>query len=137
MRRAYFHHDQREEFHPNGGMWHIANGPIRQTHIVAAAELMKDPLGRFLRAMMRAIDEWPNSCRTVMTADSMNHRAWFGHAGCYLETGSPEDCTRLGWHTLDEPQQRLANYAADLAIEAWKRHDLALRERDMLWSTSA
>jgi len=136
MLRVHFHHEDREEFWPDGGMWRIVNGPAtRQTYIDASAELMRDP-SAFLVAMLRAVVEWPNSCRTVMTADPMNHRAWFGHAGCFLVTGSPEDCTRLGWHQLNPNAQRAANQAADLAIDAWHDSVRAEVEAGMLWRSA-
>lgn len=133
MRRVYFHHEHREE----GPMWRVVAGiEARQNFIDASANLMRD-CDRFLSAMLRVVDEWPNSCLTVMTADSMNHRAWFGHAGCFLATGSPEDCTRLGWHTLNESEQLAANYTADLAIEVWRGRQRQIAVRDMLFGDVA
>jgi hypothetical protein len=131
-RRVYFPYQLREECR-DSGMWRVVAGTdARRGYIDASAALMRD-CDAFLSAMCRAVDEWPNSCLTVMTADTMNHRAWFGHAGCFLATGSPEDCTRLGWHTLDLDEQYAANATADLAIEVWRgrhRHRIA---RDTLF----
>ena len=84
-----------------------------------------DPVA-FEAAMMRAIWEWPLSCEAALTTPSLNRRAFMGHAGCCIATGSPEDLTRLAWHRLDKEQQDAANAAADRAIEAWeKRRPLA------------
>jgi len=49
----------------------------------------------------------------------LNQRAWIGHAGCFLATGSPEETTRLGWHELDDGEQYGANAAADAVIAEW------------------
>lgn len=124
MKRVFYHHEQREDLAQNG-MWRIVSGTKeREDFIRRSAELMANP-ELFKRAMMKAIDLWPKSCEVNMTSSSTNQRAWFGHAGCFLSTGSPEDCTRLGWHTLTEDQQRVANAAADEAIEAWRTNYLA------------
>ena len=71
--------------------------------------------------MMKAVNDWPISCEVNLTASSINQRAWLGHAGCCIAAGSPEDCTRLGWHMLTEEEQDKANAAADRAIEEWAR----------------
>ncbi len=120
MRRVYRHYTDMEEYSPSG-MWRIVSGADERQHFIdAASALMADP-ARFKSAMMRAIDEWPNSCEVAMTTPSLNHLAWFGHAGCCLATGSPEDCTRLAWHTLDDYEQAAANDAASQVIAEWKR----------------
>lgn len=120
-RRVYSHYRDCEEFHPDGGMWRQESGADRrEDYIAAAAQLMADP-DRFRQAMLQAVREWPRSCETNLTSVSTNQRAWMGHAGSYLATGSPEECTRLGWHRLGTVQQRLANKAADEAIAAWRR----------------
>jgi hypothetical protein len=118
-RRVFHHYSECEEFRPDG-MWRIVTGPATDGFIQASADLMRD-CAAFLAAMVRAIEEWPKSCEMNLTAISMNHRAWFGHAGCFLATGSPEACTRLGWHTLDQSEQDAANATADLAIAEWHR----------------
>jgi hypothetical protein len=119
VKRVYFHYTQREECAPDA-MWRNVSQRERDSYVMVTADLMRNP-ALFTVAMIRAVDEWPNSCETVLTAPSMNHRAWMGHAGCFLHCGSPEDATRLGWHQLDEAEQHRANAAADDAIAEWKR----------------
>lgn len=92
MRRVYRHYTDMEEYRPNGMWRNVAGQEQRQAYIDAASALMADP-ARFKDAMLRAIEEWPNSCEVAMTTPSLNHLAWFGHAGCCIATGSPEDCT--------------------------------------------
>lgn len=119
-RRVHFHWEQREEFAGDRGMWrNVSSKSARGVFVGHAAALMRQP-DKFRAAMRRAVAEWPRSCETSLTGDAINQRAWLGHAGCYLATSSPEDCTRLGWHELTPDQQRAANAAADDVIGEWR-----------------
>jgi hypothetical protein len=109
-----------EEYQPDGGMWSIPGTREVAAYVAATAEVMRD-IPEFKRAMRRALTEWPKSCAVAMTTPGLNKRAWLGHAGCYLATGSPEETTRLGWHDLNDDQQRQANAAADFVIAEWHR----------------
>jgi hypothetical protein len=115
-----------EEYLPRGGMWATPSPGQRPTFIYESSRLMADP-PRFYRSMLRALDQWPRSVAQALTTPGLNQRAWLGHAGCFLETGSPEETTRLGWHELDEAEQYGANLAADDAIAEWRRRN---REQD-------
>ena len=117
--RVYHHYADCEEFYPDGGMWRVANGPEAKRFALAAERLMADP-DRFQAAMERVLIEWPKSCEAALSAESNNQRAWLGHAGCFLAVGSPEECTRAGWHLLDEAEQYAANAAADRVIAQWR-----------------
>ena len=117
MKRVFYHYSQLEEH--DHGMWRIVSVGDREGYIEASRALMASPT-RFREAMLRAVREWPRSCEAALTADSMNHRAWMGHAGCCIAVGSPEDLTRLGWHRLTQDQQDAANAAADEAIAEWR-----------------
>lgn len=119
-RRFYPWHEL-EEYRPSGGMWTSPAASERDGHIQSSADLMADPPA-FADAMRRAISEWPKSVEVALTTPGMNHRAWIGHAGCYLATGSPEETTRLGWHQLDDGEQYAANAAAALVIREWQQH---------------
>ena len=116
MDRVYFPHTELEEC--RDGMWRIVGGKAEQAFSAAAAELMRDDVA-FEAAMMRAFEEWPNSCRHNLTAEDTNRLAWLGHAGCFLATGSPEENTRCGWHTLTPKEQDAANATAQRALDAW------------------
>ena len=109
-----------EEYRPDGGMWKIPAEGERAGFITESAALMMDA-AKFADSMRYALDEWPLSVSVALTNPGLNRRAWLGHAGCYLATGSPEETTRLGWHTLDEWHQREANAAADRVITEWQR----------------
>lgn len=116
MQRQYFSHTDLEEC--RDGMWRIVGGKAKAANSQAAADLMRDPPA-FIAAMMRAFEEWPNSCLHNLTAEDTNRLAWLGHAGCFLATGSPEENTRCGWHTLTSLEQDAANAAAQCALDAW------------------
>lgn len=133
MKRVYFHYSDQEEF--AAGLWEKVTGARHDRYVDAAAALMRE-VDCFKDAMLRALDEWPNSCRANLTSSSTNQRAWLGHAGCFLATGSPEESTRLGWHRLTLEEQTLANEAADQVIAEWQarqrrdREDLGLFSSD-------
>lgn len=116
--RVHYPWTDLEEYRPDGGMWQIPSLPERPTFIEASQALMADP-GAFTEAMQRALVEWPRSCSVAFTTPGLNQRAWIGHAGCFLATGSPEETTRLGWHGLDDGEQYGANAAADTVIAEW------------------
>lgn len=117
MKRIFHHFDKCEEY--PAGMWRSVTGAERHGYIEAAAALMRDPAA-FEAAMMRAVQRWRFSCEHNLTARGVNKRAWLGHAGCCIAVNSPEELTRLGWHTLTPAEQDAANAAADRAIAAWE-----------------
>lgn len=114
--RVYFHYQDLEEW--RDGMWRIVGGKKRQSNGEAAAKLMQDSPA-FEAAMMRALEEWPNSCRHNLSAEDTNRLAWLGHAGCLLAAGSPEENTRYGWHMLTTKEQDEANATAQKVLDAW------------------
>lgn len=124
--RIAHHWSRMEEYRPNGGMWQIPKTLDRGRHIRESSDLMAEP-ERFADAMRLALKRWPLSCEVAFTAPGLNLRAWLGHAGCFIATGSPEETTRLGWHELDDGEQYGANAAADAVIREWRA---ANSERD-------
>lgn len=118
--RIHYPWHELEEYHPDGGMWSIPAAGDRGRFIVATSDLMANPAA-FADAMRRALVEWPKSVAQALTTPGLNRRAWLGHAGCYLATGSPEETTRIGWHQLDDAEQYGANDAADRVITEWRK----------------
>lgn len=116
--RAHYPWHELEEYQPDGGMWRIPAPFERPGFVEATSELMANR-GAFFDSMVKAVSLWPKSCEVALTTPGLNRRAWIGHAGCYLATGSPEETTRLGWHDLDPGEQWGANDAADQAIHEW------------------
>ena len=116
MERTYFHYQDLEEF--RDGMWKIVGGLKKAKNALAAAELMRNAKD-FEAAMMRALEEWPNSCQHNLSAEDTNRLAWLGHAGCLLAAGSPEENTRCGWHLLKTKEQDIANSVAQKVLDLW------------------
>ena len=114
--RVYHHYENLEEYH--AGMWRIVRGAARKEFVANAADLMKQP-DAFKEAMLLALTEWPTSCEANLTAESVNRIAWLGHAGCCISCGSPEEATRVAWHTLDRSEQDEANRVADEALQLY------------------
>jgi hypothetical protein len=117
IKRVFHHYKLCEEYQTN--MWKQVPIKDRQMYQDQSAALMLD-CAKFEAAMKKAVDEWPYSCEANLTASSINHQAWMGHAGCAINHNAPEDITRLAWRTLTQDQQDLANQAADNAIAYWK-----------------
>lgn len=117
IKRIFHRFEKCEEYKSN--MWKACAPVEREKYITEAAALMIAH-DDFYTAMMQAVTDWPMSCEANLTASTMNHQAWIGHAGCAIAVGSPEDMTRLAWRTLTQEQQDLANAAADRAIAAWR-----------------
>jgi hypothetical protein len=117
MKQKFYPYNELEEH--AAGMWRITSPVERDQLVDAAADLMRVP-DAFREAMVRAVREWPRSVEAAMTTPALNRRAFMGHAGCCIETGSPEDLTRLAWHSLRPDEQDAANAAADDAIEYWE-----------------
>lgn len=130
MKRVFFHFKECEEF--SAGMWRMVTGADREPYILATARLMGNPQ-EFADAMRKAVAQWPTSCEYNLTCASNNHRAWMGHAGCCIATGSPEELTRLGWHRLSGDQQDAANAAADMVIAEWLAVYVAARQPLFAW----
>lgn len=116
-KRVYHHYLRLEEFRSN--MWKVLQIQERDAAVMMSRELMLD-CAAFEAAMRRAVDEWPCSSEAALTAATMNHQAWIGHAGCAINHGASEDLTRMAWRTLNQEQQDAANAAADRAIAYWE-----------------
>ena len=72
--------------------------------------------------MIRVVNEWENSCLNALTDDSLNQKAWVGHAACALAIGCPEYITRQAWGYLSNVQRELANIEAKKAIQYWNEN---------------
>lgn len=119
LKRVFHHFSKLEEYKSN--MWKQCKTNEREGFIHAARQLMID-VDLFESAMMRVVNEWPLSCEANLTASSINHQAWIGHAGCAIAVNSPDDMTRLAWRSLSQEQQDLANAAADRCILFWRNN---------------
>lgn len=115
LERVYRPYDRWEEMRHN--MWGAC---IDRKRLKAIAIDFTSNHKRYGRFMMRVVKEWPISCENALTDESINQRAWIGHAAVALAHEIPEDITRDAWKELTHEQQFLANKEADAAIQAWK-----------------
>lgn len=126
MKRVWVPIDQWEELHHN--MWGEAQN---RATLLRRAILFTGNHRLYGRYMQRVIQEWPNSCLNALTDQSINRRAWIGHAATALAIRCPEDITRQAWSFLSHEQQALANRQADRAIQSWEmRHRKSLGVRE-------
>lgn len=121
IKRVFHRYEKCEEYQSN--MWKAIPIEQRQEKQEYSRNLMIEH-DAFFDACMLVIGAWPYSCEAALTASTMNHQAWIGHAACAYNHGAPEDITRLAWRELTEEQQDLANAAADRAILNWKENYL-------------
>jgi len=115
FKRVYHHFLDWEEVNHN--MWGTVSN--RKLYLKRAIEFTGNHklYGRF---MIRVVNEWKNSCENALTDESINKKAWIGHAACALALGCPEDITRQAWGFLTDEQRVLANRKADEAIKLWE-----------------
>lgn len=126
IKRIFHRFEKCEEYKSN--MWKACD-PVEREKFIEEARNLMIAVDDFYAAMVQAVHDWPFSCEANLTASSMNHQAWLGHAGCAIAVNSPEDMTRLAWRTLTQEQQDAANAAADRAIAVWKeKHITKLKQ---------
>ena len=119
IKRVFHRWEKCEEYKTN--MWRAVPPECRDDYVAKSRQLMLD-CDAFELAMRKAVDEWPFSCEAALSASTMNHQAWIGHAGCAIAHNAPEDLTRQAWRTLTKEQQDAANAAADRAIAYWREN---------------
>lgn len=119
IKRVFHRWEKCEEYKTN--MWRAVPPEDRDDYVVKSIQLMLD-CDAFELAMRKAVDEWPFSCEAALSASTMNHQAWIGHAGCAIAHNAPEDLTRQAWRTLTKEQQNAANAAADRVIAYWREN---------------
>ncbi len=91
----------------------------RKEHLARAIEFTGNYklYGEYMR---RVASEWKFSCENALTDETLNKRAWIGHAACAMAIGCPEDITRKAWSKLTDEQRLLANKEATRAIRSWE-----------------
>ena len=76
-------------------------------------------------AMVKVVKNWKYCIEHHLTDNSINQKAYIGHAACNIKHGWPEYLVRMAWGYLNEQQQSLANKAAENAINLWKHNQKA------------
>lgn len=100
-------------------MWGNIQPKEHDLYAEKCADLMRES-DSFEFACLNVLDEWPMSCMHNLSARCMNRMAWLGHAACYLQTGSVEYTTRMGWRLLSKDEQNEANRVAMKVINFWE-----------------
>jgi predicted phosphoadenosine phosphosulfate sulfurtransferase len=125
--RVFKHFEEWEE--TAAGLWRRPIG-IEREHLIARCARFMANTEAFCEAMLRAIEEWPNSCEVSFTNPSLNQQAWLGHAACCIAIGCPEEPTRAAWWTLTQKQRDLADEAAAKVIQIWTvRYERQLKNK--------
>ena len=116
VKRQYIHCELLEE----APMWGNIQPKEHYIYAEKSANLMRE-LDCFKDACRSVLTEWPNSSMQNLSARCLNRLAWIGHAANYLNSGSVEYTTRLGWRMLDNDEQNQANKIASEVIEEWEQ----------------
>jgi hypothetical protein len=74
-------------------------------------------------AMMEVVENWKYCIHHHLTDNSINKRAYIGHAACNYKFGWPEYLVRMAWNQLTDKQRYLANKQADNAIEYFLKNN--------------
>ena len=117
MKRAYKPYWEWECFH--AGMYETRppDGMTPDDAREAYAVFLRD-IPRFKDAIARVFEEWPNSCEHFLTNRSINRVAWIGQSSMCMATGVSE-FFKGGFQLLTNEDRRLANEAAQEALEQW------------------
>lgn len=125
MKRLFHHYNKWEEI--PAGMWRAVS-PTERDVLLKKAIVFTGDAKLYGSFMMRVVMEWPVSCEQNLSNQSINRRAWIGHAACCLALSCPEDITREAWHHLTQQQQDDANERASLAIARWETNHVKKEE---------
>lgn len=68
----------------------------------------------------RVLDEWPITS-AVHISQNRNHRAWMGHAACFLSHGAGMHSSVAAYWMLDQSGRDGANACVMETVELWKR----------------
>lgn len=115
IERTYIHCDLLEE----APMWDSVSSNRWDDFADRSAMLFRE-IDCFYDSCKKVINEWPNSCIHNLSNRSLNRCSWLGQAACFVELGSVEYTTRLGWRCLDEDEKSAANECALRVIKEWE-----------------
>jgi len=114
-------------FHPywkwecfNNGMWRKESREYEEIELpkIIAFTGCHNSYGS---AMIDVINNWKFCIEHHLTDNSINQRAYIGHAACNYKHNWPEYLVRVAWNNLTETQQILANNKATIAINQWNK----------------
>lgn len=116
MKQVYHPYQRWEDF--KNGMWRKETKTYEEKMLNDVIEFTGDHI-KYGNAMLRVIEEWKISCEHNLSNQSINRKAWIGHAACCIEKSYPEYLVRQAWGMLTEQQRVDANKKADYAIQKW------------------
>lgn len=132
MKRIYHDYRRWEDF--KNGMWRNVSKREREKLLPIAIEFTGDH-EKYGAAMMEVTRKWKYSCEHNLTDNSLNKKAWVGHAACSLKMNLPEFVVRMAWKLLTDEQRYLANNQADIAINIWTKKHLSKETGQLeIWS---
>lgn len=70
--------------------------------------------------MMKAINEWVNSCEHNLTNPAMNKIAYLGQSACCIYAGVGSQITMTSWSLLTKEVQQRSNEIAKEVLTIWK-----------------
>lgn len=115
MTKQIFHHYKKWECYQNG-MWRVESKEYSEKvlpEIIKFTGCYKS----YGQSMFDVIDNWKYCIEHHLTDNSINQRAYIGHAACNYKFKWPEYLVRIAWNQLSHDQQCKANKMADNAIE--------------------
>ena len=116
VKRQYVHCEELEE----SPMWGNIKPKEHDLYSEKTADLMREG-DSFLTACRNVLVKWPKSSMHNLSARCLNRVAWLGQAASYVNHGSVEYTTRIGWRMLDEDEKDQANEVARKVIEEWEQ----------------
>lgn len=123
MKQVFYHHKEWEDY--QAGVWRTVEKKEYDKYLEWAVDFTGDH-ERYGQAMLKVVRHWPKTTRHHLTNNSINQKAWIGHAACCFENYCPEYIVREAWGMLTEDQQIKANNAARFAIREFRKHYQAM-----------
>jgi hypothetical protein len=105
------------------GMWEDVLG-VNADKLIELAFRFTSNHVLYGEAMRKVIYKWKYSCENFLTDNSINRKAWLGHAACSLEHKIPENIVRIAWKKLTDDQREKANLQAEKHIKEWEQNYL-------------
>lgn len=116
MKKVWHKYTEWEDY--KNGMWRTVTQKELNGFMLKAVEFTGNAK-LYGENMLRVIKEWPISTEENLTDQSINQKAWVGHAATCLAIDCPEYITRMAWGKLTKRQQEEANAMATNAIYEW------------------
>lgn len=115
MKKIYYRYELWED-HKNG--MYFDGDPSDNTAIEMAANILKNN-DLFYEIAKEMVNLWEHSAEMNLTNKNRNRQAWIGQASCSYRLGTPENITKLAWHTLTDKEKEEANKIADRVIHIY------------------